>query len=420
MSMWMITDFAFLLPDTYYSLYVEALGASAFTLGAAVAASGFSMAFLQLAGGYWADKHGRKKLIVSMNFARALAFLVFALAPNWYFILLGEILVGMTAINQPAVMAIFADSLPPENRGLGYSLSTFAGVTSVLSPLVAGLLYLSYKLIWAMRIAYLLVCACWLVSGIILSRLKETLQPETSRISIRQAVGQYPTAVKECVTVWRLVPKSMVNLFLVFTPTVFVVRMCIPFYILYATQVLRVDAFQWALLQVLGSVVLYLVLLPTGRLVDLFGRKTPLLLSSVFFAVGITLFMAGNLLMLYIFVALSSVGNALVFIAYPALQADLTPQEYRGRVMGFSNFTDSFLGAAAVLLGGLLYEKVAPVTPFVTQLIILIIAIPSTYLFIEEGKTRTKATETRTTDQVKSAEIDQDSLDEQKGKMPYS
>lgn len=83
MSMWMVTDFAFLLPDTYYSLYVEALGASAFILGAIVAASGFARAFLQLAGGYWADKYGRKKLVVTMSLGKALVFLIFAFAPSW-------------------------------------------------------------------------------------------------------------------------------------------------------------------------------------------------------------------------------------------------------------------------------------------------------------------------------------------------
>jgi len=388
MSMWMITDFAFLLPDSYYSLYVEALGASSFILGGVVAASGFAIAFLQLAGGYCADRYGRKNLVVTMNVARGLAFLVFAFAANWYFILLGEVLVGLTTINQPAVMAIFADSVPPEKRGLGYSLSMIAGVTSVFSPLAAGFLYLSFRLIWTMRIIYMIVSACWLISGFLLLRLKETLKPQTSATSVRQAIKQYPEAVKECVNVWRLVPRSMLNLFLVFTPTFFVVRMCIPFYTLYVTQVLHVDPFQWALLLVLESVVLYLVMLPAGKFVDVIGRKKPLLLSSVFFAAAIIMLITRSMLRLYIFAALSAVGNALVFTAYPALQADLTPQEYRGRVMGFSNFTDSFLGAAAVLLGGFLYGSVGPNTPFALQLTILIIAIPLTYLFVEEAKTR--------------------------------
>jgi len=390
MSVWTITDFAFLVPDTYYSIYVEALGASAFMLGVIVSASSFAMAFLQLAGGYWADKYGRKQLIVSMSFGKALIFLIFAFAPSWYFILLGEILIGITTINQPASMAIFADSLPPEKRGLGYSLSTAVGATSILSPLVAGFLYLNYKLVWAMRIAYAIVSACWLVSGLILLKLTETIQPEMHKISVRQAVKQYPKAVKECITVWKMVPKSMLNLFLVFTPVAFSIRMLLPFYTLYAIHILHLEEFQWALLHIWYLAVFYIVMLPIGRLVDVFGRKKPLMLSSASLAIGIAFFLTGEVFRLYIFYALTAVGNALAFTAYPSLQADLTPQEYRGRVMGFSNFTDCFLGAGAVLLGGFLYENISPLTPFLLQLAIMAIAVPATHLFVKESENKEK------------------------------
>jgi len=49
------------------------------------------MAFQQLAGGYWADKRGRKVLIVGASFARTLIYLVFATAPTWHSILLGRL-----------------------------------------------------------------------------------------------------------------------------------------------------------------------------------------------------------------------------------------------------------------------------------------------------------------------------------------
>ncbi|MGC8997962.1 MAG: hypothetical protein ACP5JW_00955 [Candidatus Bathyarchaeia archaeon] len=40
---------------------------------------------------------------------------------------------------------------PPEKRGLGYSLSMLACVTSILSPVVAGILCLKYELVAGMR-----------------------------------------------------------------------------------------------------------------------------------------------------------------------------------------------------------------------------------------------------------------------------
>lgn len=387
---WAVTDFANFLPDTYYSLYVEALGASPFFIGVVLSASLFVMAFLQIAGGYWADKLGRKILIVIVSFLRALTFLIFAAAPTWHYILLGEILVGVLAVSQPAWMAIVADSLPPEKRGLGYSLSMLAGVTSILSPVTAGILYLKYGLLIGMRITYLIVSACWFICGLVLLGLKETLSSEKSKISLVAFFKEYPRAFRDCVTVWRIVPKSMLHLFLVFTPLTFFVRMCIPYYVLYASQVLKVDEFHWAILQAFNSVIFYSLLLPIGRSVDVFGRKKPLVLSSVSGALGIALFMYGNPMGLYVSFALSAICNALVFTAYPSLQADLTPKEYRGKVMGFSNFVDSILGSGALLLGGFLYESVSRSIPFLLLLIAMVLTATATAIFITEPQIKEK------------------------------
>jgi len=387
-SMWAIADFANFLPNTYYSLYVEALGASAFLLGSILSAASLVMAFLLLAGGYWADKYGRKFLIISMSFARALIFLIFAAAPTWHFILLGEVLLGMSSISEPATVAVLADSLPPEKRGLGYSFSLAIGATSIFSPLVAGFLYLSYKLVQAMRIAYLIVSACWFVSGVVTLRLRETIHSERSEISIKKAIKQYPKAIKECVIVWRLISKPMLNLLIVFTPTMFFVRMCAPYYVLYANHSLQIEETQWALLQTWSSIVFYVVLIPVGKLVDVYGRKKPLFLSAIASILGLSLFLNGDMPRLYIFFALSAIGNAMVFTAYPSLQADLTPKELRGKVGGFTSFIDYILASGALLLGGFLYENVASFMPFLLLLIVMIITAAATMIFISEPKTK--------------------------------
>lgn len=385
---WAITDFVYVLPDTYYSLYVEALGASPFLLGSVLSVAWLVMAFVQLAGGYWADREGRKTLIVAMSFGKALIFLIFAAAPSWQFILLGEILVSVSVISQPALMAIMADSLPPEKRGLGYSLSLVVGATSILSPIVAGILYSQYGLIIGMRIAYLIVSSAYLASGLIFLRLKETVKTEQSKLSFTQVLWQYPKACKECLTVWRRIPKPMVTLLVVFTPITFFVRMCIPYYSLYAIHHLKVDELQWATLQTFYSIIFHLSLLPIGKLVDVFGRKKPLVLSSVFFALGLALFVGGDVPRLYAFFFFSALGNTLVFTAYPSLQADLTPKEYRGKIMGFSNFIDCFSGSAALLLGGFLYESISPMMPFILQLVFMVATATATLALITESKTK--------------------------------
>lgn len=385
---WAVTDFAHFLPDTYYSLYVESLGASPQIIGSILSASLFIMAFLQLAGGYWADKKGRKIIIVATSFARALIYLIFAAAPTWHFILLGELLIGIVTIAQPAMSALVADSLPPEKRGLGYSLSMLAGVTSILSPVVAGILYLNYGLAPGMRAAYIIVSVCWLISGVMLLRLKETMKSEMARFSIADFLKEYPKAFKECVTVWKYLPKTMLYLFLIFTLPMFFVRMCIPYYVLYASEVLGVDKLQWAVLQTVNSITFYCSLLPVGKMVDKIGRKKPLIFSSISGALGMAMFLHGNPVGLYAFSTFSAMCNVLVFTAYPSLQADLTPKEYRGKLLGFSNFIDCLLGSVALLLGGFLYEAVSKIAPFLLLLIAMAFTAVATVIFVTEPQTK--------------------------------
>jgi MFS family permease len=284
-------------------------------------------------------------------------------------------------------MAIVSDSLPREKRGIGYSLAMWVGITSILSPVVAGFLYLEYGLTSGMRIAYLIVSACWLVSGIVLLRLTETLKSE-AKVSVKETVTYYPKAFRECVSACRSVPKSMLNLLLIFTPAMFFIRMCIPYYALYANHVLQINEFQWAMLLTWELVLSYGLIIPIGKLVDSFGRKKPLVLSSALFASSMILFLSGDLPSLYTYFALSAIGNALVFTAYPALQADLTPKEFRGRIIGFSNFLDCFLGSIAVFIGGFLYGNVYPALPFALLLVFMPATAITTFLFVKEPETK--------------------------------
>jgi MFS family permease len=78
---WLVLDFFTELPNTYYTLYVEALGASTTTIGLIFAAQNVASALVQFPGGYLADKYGRKWLISTMTFVAALARIFFVTRP---------------------------------------------------------------------------------------------------------------------------------------------------------------------------------------------------------------------------------------------------------------------------------------------------------------------------------------------------
>jgi MFS family permease len=92
----------------------------------------------QFPGGYLADKHGRRWLIVSMTLGLAIGSLFFIFAPSWQFILIGLLIQNVCSIYGPALMSMIMDSLPPENRGSGFSFQSVITTLVLLpAPLIA-------------------------------------------------------------------------------------------------------------------------------------------------------------------------------------------------------------------------------------------------------------------------------------------
>jgi len=95
---WILMDFAMELPGTYYSLYVLALGGSAFIIGLIGFVSFIALALVQFPGGYLADRFGRRWLVTTMTFVIAFSFVFYAVAPSWHWILLGALINSLCLI----------------------------------------------------------------------------------------------------------------------------------------------------------------------------------------------------------------------------------------------------------------------------------------------------------------------------------
>ncbi|MEM2119312.1 MAG: MFS transporter, partial [Candidatus Bathyarchaeia archaeon] len=236
---WILIDFAAELPATYYSLYVLHLGATETILGMIGLFSFLALASMQFPGGYLADKFGRKWIVSTMTFGVGLSYILYALAPSWHFILVGAVLMCLcNSTYQPALMAMIADSLPPERRGMGFGIvQLIASASTTPGPIVAGLLYNQFGLVDGMRIGYGIVVLLFLVAAFLrLAKLKETMTV-TRKPSLSEFIQSYPTALKESFRVWQRVPKAMLYLFLSSAFIVFGFSMVQLFFVVYAVNV---------------------------------------------------------------------------------------------------------------------------------------------------------------------------------------
>jgi DHA1 family multidrug resistance protein-like MFS transporter len=364
---WVIMYFAIPIPQTYASLYYLSLGADEFLLSIIGFAGSIAIALVQFPGGYLADKHGRRWLIATMTYGLAFGTVFFILAPSWPFVMLGMIIQSLCAIYGPALMAMVIDSLPPENRGAGYSFqSAITSLVLLPAPIIAQYLILTFNLDLGMRVAYTIVMLAYFATATLRLRLKETLAPNNadSRPKIMEALREYPKSVKESIGVWRKLSKSAFYLFLVSISINGIVVSCYTYFVVYATSVLSITESQWALVMAFMYLTIAIPGILAGLSMDIFGRKRFLIIGYLLYIPGMVLFVNADFNTLLLALFFYGLGNMLQLNSYQVLMGDMIPRNLRGTATGCIQFFMYLVQGFLQVLVGFLYAFVSPQLPF--------------------------------------------------------
>jgi DHA1 family multidrug resistance protein-like MFS transporter len=379
---WIIMFFAQPIPDTYASLFYLHLGANVFLISILGFVGSIAVALVQFPGGYLADKHGRRWLIVSMTFGLGIGTLFFIFAPSWPFLLIGLLIQNLCSIYGPALMAMVFDSLPPENRGAGFSFQSVISTLVLLpAPLIAQWLVVTFNFDKGMRIAYTVVSLTYFGIALMRLKLKETLPTVNAqaRPSFISVLKDYPKAVKEGVYVWRRVPKSAFNLFLAIIVVNGLVVSCQAYFVVYATEILSMSLTQWAIVVAFRYLTIAIPAIIAGFSMDVMGRKRFLILGYLLYVPGMLLFINADFNMLLLAFFFFGLGNLLQLNSYQVLMGDLVPRNLRGTTMGCLQFFMFIMQAVFQVIVGVLYAFVAPQLPF---LLLAVSAIPlSVFVF---------------------------------------
>jgi MFS family permease len=389
---WIIMFAAQPIPDTYASLFYIHLGADTFLISVMGFAGSIAVALVQFPGGYLADKHGRRWLIVSMTFGLALGSLFFIFAPSWQFILIGLLIQNICSIYGPALMAMVIDSLPPESRGTGFSFqSVITTIVLLPAPLIAQYLVVTFNFDIGMRIAYTITALAYFSVATIRLRLKETLPPaESKRPSIISLLRKYPQTVRDGICVWSKIPKSAFNLFVSIIIINGLVVSCQLYFVVYATSVLSISLEQWAIVVAFRYLSIAIPGILAGLSMDVFGRKRFLILGYLLFFPGMLLFVNADFNVLLLSFFFFGLGNLLQLNSYNVLMGDLVPRTLRGTVTGCLQFFMFIMQAVLQVLVGILYAFVSPQLPF---LLLAATSIPLSifvYLKVQEPKVKEK------------------------------
>lgn len=379
-------DIAWEMPNPNFQYYVEALGGTEVSLGIIGLANFLGMALVAFPGGYLADKCGRQKIISTMSFGIALSFLFFAFAPSWEFILIGTIASSLCLIYQPALFAMVQDSLPVNRRGMGSSLiELIHGSFNTPGPIIAGFLLLQFGLIPSMRIIYLIMTTLFLIAALWRLKLKETMK-NREPIKLHYFITLYTKSVKEGLTIWKKVPRSIFWICIIQAIIMFGFSLTRVINAIYARDILLVPQNQWWLTFIPLLLTMIFASIPIGKMIDIIGRKIPMALGSVTFATSTLIFVFGNFTMIMISMVLYGISLLLIMSSINAIITDLVPEEKRGRVNGFINFVNYLSQGVAMLIGGFLFAQIFPQSPFFLSLILVIPIILIILVKVKEPK----------------------------------
>jgi len=357
-----ISTFASSVVTPYISPYFLLLGGSEVLLGVFWAIFSLLNLLVVLPGGYAADVIGRKKILVLMTFLTASAFLLFSGIPSWAFLFIPQALIAITALSNPALDAILADSMPERRRSTGFAVVlALSSVGWTFGPLVGGYLFDSEG-VWGIRIAFLFSAIGVAIVGLLYHLfLKETLVKQRNQqvrlkscqsfphsLTLRRFLIEMRSAINQMTKPAR---RFLVG-YMFYEASNAVVSAYWPLLVLYAMGFSGVEL---GFIELAAGLSLIAFSVPMGRFSDRIGRPRAALLITVCSAL-VLVWVVNS----YLFIEVLLVGSVLdVFDPRPSihgLRADVIPQEIRGRVMSLLSVAGYAAAAVSVSVGGFLYS----------------------------------------------------------------
>jgi len=355
----------------YFQIFLTELGANPSVVGIVLSVASFIIGFSRILGGYIADFYGRKKIIVILTYVASFVYLAYAFAETWVHILIASIVMNITLLYQPAIRAILADSIPEERRALSFGvIMNLPTVISIFSPYLALWAISTFGILGGMRILYLISFITGIIAGTIrLLLLRETLRSKGSNQQENE-IELFKKSYSEALVFLKknLIPLSLIYLLINLSMGIGTLTQ------IYAIQYLGISAENWGWFVLYGTVVFLILTFPFGYLTDKIGRKIPISISMVLNVIALYLWYSTPMNNAEVFI-LSAIliGNAaaaFVTGAFPALEADVVPQELRGRITALLRLVASVSLATGQLLSGFIYEIFTPRFPFLISLII--------------------------------------------------
>ena len=345
------------LVDTYLSIYIVALGATATQLGLinsiGMVVAGLVSPFL----GTLVDRVGVKRIYLITIVMVALSYLVYGIAQNWVIVIIA--MVAFWLGNSPSMQAcgvICANSLASEERATGMALCETAsmGILGMAAPMIGALLVTAFGgvNVSGIRPIFFICLAVTIATFfLILNKLSDRRWGS--------AAGVSPNFFKGLSEVFKR-GHNLKRWILISSITSLPMGMVMPFRQVFAYDIKGADQYILGLMVTAAGLVPIFLGIFMGRLADRKGRKKLIYMSMPFvWLSNLILIWAPNTGWLVVAGALQGFFM-LGGLAERAMGRELVPPDQMGRWLGILDFYKMVFSAGSVYLAGVIWDHVGP------------------------------------------------------------
>ncbi|UCE92398.1 MAG: MFS transporter [Methanobacteriota archaeon] len=355
-----IVSLGFGLIFPLFPVYAENLGAGALEIGLMFSAFVLTRAALSTYFGDLSDRVGRKRLILVGSSLYVVFAILFTFPDTWYGLVLVRGFQGVaSAMVWPVSEALVIDSTPSKQRGaamgkivmssnLGFVIGPFAGGGLVMFAKEL----LNFSEMDSYRFPFYFT-ALLALAGTILVWLYVTdaRTPETKKAKLSLRKIFRPDGAK---------PESVRNLNVLYLNAMmegFSFSSIGPLMALFLLWRFELGGEHISLLVGIAMGLGALVAFPSGRLSDKVGRKKLFVVGGSFaFVATILIPTTWSLVLVVLFLGLRSMAFQVASPALRALQADIVPEDVRGRLIGVLESMSALGAVIGAPIGGIIFD----------------------------------------------------------------
>lgn len=355
-------------------LYVQDLGADINQIGIFFTLSMITPLLFQIMGGWISDAIGRVQAIAIGSLAGLAAYIVFTIAPSWWWLLLAVTGVAMaTSFVGPSFNAFVAEESTEATRGKVFSIvqGTFMVVGVIGAPL-GGFLADTYGFRLMFGVGTILYGIATLIRILIARKAKRERTTQATKPSFGHLKSTLLTVIGLLtaggIVTWIFIADGVGD------TTFNMVGQLFP---LYLNNIVGISMTQLGTLGAIASIATMVFIYFGGIVSDKFGERVGIVFGNIL--IGAAIFIMLNVTTYVYFISawiLLGIGQALSGPAYNSLISKAVPEKLRGTAFGFFSSSIGILSLPMPYIGTMLWQNFGPKVPFYVPLVSLIMMLP--------------------------------------------